>query len=133
MSIRNKKQLNKLINQAVKACFKDGKLLEEKVKSFVNTFKKFPQGLSIQVLTIFVNKLKIEVEKTTLEIKSSSALSKDEKEEVFKSFKKNYPITNTINIIDPNLIAGIQVRVFDNIVDLSLLNRIKQIGEVIHE
>ncbi len=129
--MKNKKQLNKIISLAIKNCFKDGKLIEKKAESMINSLKKLPTSTSIQVLSLFSKKLRIEIDKITLEIQSSSPLSNAQQNEIFKKIKKSLPVSTVKNIINPKLIAGIKLRIFDTIYDYSMDAKIKKIGEVI--
>lgn len=130
--MKNKKQLNNLIEKAVKSCIQDSKISEQKVLNIVKVLKQLPVSSAVTTITMFYKKIAREIAKTTMEVYSTSTLSQEDQQQILKKFKKSLPVMSVKNIIDPNLLAGIKIRIFDTIYDYSLNNKVMQIGERIN-
>ncbi|MDP3733233.1 MAG: F0F1 ATP synthase subunit delta [Candidatus Daviesbacteria bacterium] len=126
------KKLKKDVELAVKASFKNGKILREKVLKFTKLFKSLPTVLAISSLTLYQKGLKREVSKRTLVIESAISLSPKDMGKIKNQMSKDYPIMDTKNILNKDLIGGLRIKIGDILIDDSITGRIKMVGEVIH-
>lgn len=129
--MKNKKQIRTIINKAIKASFKDGKLLELKALNFANFFKAQPRVEAIELLSEFLRRLKIEMNATALVIESVIPLSKKQQDIIKKKFSSKFTITNSQVKINPEILGGLKIRVGDHIYDDSIQARIYQVKEAI--
>lgn len=129
--MKNKKQIRTIINKAIKASFKDGKLLELKALNFANFFKAQPRVEAIELLSEFLRRLKIEMNATVLVIESVIPLSKKQQDIIKKKFSSKFTITNSQVKINPEILGGLKIRVGDHIYDDSIQARIYQVKEAI--
>ncbi len=125
-----KKRLKKTASKAASACFLKGGLDIRKAKTFVILFKKFPATVSLLLLGEFVKDLKKEQEKYSLVIESATAIEPNLKRRVVQEIKKkrSFIFSETKFVINPQILGGLKIKTGDNIFDMSLENRISQLG-----
>ena len=126
------KQLNKVINHLIQSSFNaSGDLQQEKVKKNIKEFKNLPDQQAIQVASEYLKRLKMEVDKTTLEIYSALPLSNDEIKQIRDAVKADHKVTQIRTVVNQDLIGGIKVRIGDAIFDDTVVTKILQLGDVI--
>ncbi len=74
--MKKNKRLDPIIEKAIKASFKEGRLMEVQVLRLVNTFKKLPRTEAIYLVSGYLKNLKRELAKSTLVVESAIPLSK---------------------------------------------------------
>lgn len=128
--IKINKRLRILVDEMVKASVnKDGVIDEKKVLNFVKAIKKFPLSDSIPMLSLFKSRLETIENNSTLFIETSYKISEELEEEIARSFKKDFTIRRVVNIISPNLIGGLRIKIGDTLIDNSIVGKISQIKE----
>ncbi len=91
--------------------------------------QKIINNLSLKELKVLASLLKTEDEKNTIEIVSSDELSKETKKVLLQKFN-NMRIKEKV---DKNLGAGIKIKAYDMIYDLTLKGSIGQIVENVED
>ncbi len=127
------KQLKKVINELIQGSFNEnGELRQEKIKKNINEFKALPDSQAIRVVSEYLKRLKIEIDKTTLEIHSALPLSNSEIKQIRDAAKADHKITQIKTVINAELIGGVRVRIGDTVFDDSVISKILQLGDSIH-
>ena len=130
--MKRMKHLDPLITQALKASFKDGKLLEPEAQRLVSAFKKLPKSEAIYLLSEYLKGLKRELAFHELEIESAIELSQDEINQIKRKIAAKNSITTTRTVKNLEILGGVRARVADTVYDFSLKQRIAQVKEAIH-
>lgn len=125
--------LQKVVVQLVKVSFIKGELNPAKVKSIVNTLKTLSVGNAINSLSLYLNLLKGELDKSRLIIETPVKLSQEKIDEITEIIQKQNQVTETEIIIKPELLGGLRIRIGDKVFEDSISDRIAQIGRVIYE
>lgn len=129
--MKKDKHLKRLVEQAVLASFKDGKLVSEKVQSFIKSFKALPRSKAIFALTEYSKGIKRELDMQTLVVESTTPLSSDEKRKIITKMEKQFSILNSQYSLNPALLGGLRVKIGDTVYDDSIEARINQLREEI--
>jgi F0F1-type ATP synthase delta subunit len=127
---KSKKLLN-LVRKMVADSYKDGGLLESKVKSYTARIKKFNLPQAIFILKEYIKELKRVQSGKTLEIETATPLSSLQVSKIKSEFGKELQIVETNVIINPSLMGGLKVRLGDMIYDDTVTAKIQQIGGAI--
>lgn len=125
------KQLRKLVELAIETSFQNGKLNESKVASVIKVFKKLPKAQAIFALSEYLKRLRMEINKTTLNIESAVAFSPTELKRVQNLFKKDFMVNKVETTVKPEILGGLKVKIGDNLFDYSIKTKIMQIGGLI--
>ncbi|EKD90620.1 MAG: hypothetical protein ACD_30C00112G0061 [uncultured bacterium] len=125
------KKLVKLINNLVEASFTKGKLDDFFVKKTISNLKKLKSNEAIFALEKYKKGLGRKLNETTLSIESSAKLSPDEINKIKKDLYTKYSILNTTFLLNPSILGGLRLRIGDYLLDYSLKNSIKQIGDIV--
>lgn len=125
------KQLQKLAKQLVDISFSNGKMIDSKVVKSLKLLKSLPRSESIPVLTEYLKGLRRLQKQYTLYIESPIKLSRKDISKIKKSVAKRVKITNMAVNINPDLIAGIRLKIGDEIWEDSVMDRIRQVKEAI--
>ncbi len=126
-----RKQIQKIVELAVKGVLTDGKLSESKVIKVIKVFKSRPKSESIALISTFLKAIKREQERTTLIVEAASPLLKTEMNKIKEKLKSEYLILNSEFKINTSLIGGIKVKIKDHIFEDSIMSRINQLKEAI--
>lgn len=126
-------KLEKTITKLVKSSFNKNKLDTKEVGKIVNSLKKLPNGEAIESLSMYLNLLKKELDKHRLIIESPVKLTPAQVDEVTKIVSKSEDVMETEVVINPALLAGFRLKIGDQVYEDTIDERIKQIGEVIHD
>ena len=129
---RDKKTLQ-LAKKLVELSKDAGIVTEAKVGEVVAGLKKTQPRNYLTVLKAYLAYLKREVALQTAVVSTPGTLSPEALENIAQSFSKQYGrvITATIQN-DPSLIAGVRVRVGDDVYDASVIGRLKRLAENVH-
>lgn len=129
--MKTRKQIESIIDKAIKACFKDGQLLEKKALGFIRLFKFQPRVEAIKLLSEFLKRMRLALNSTTLVVESMIPLSSRQKDVIRRKFSLRFTITNSQFKLNPQLLGGLKIKVGDHIYDDSIRARIYQVKEVI--
>lgn len=131
--IKKNTSIQKIVDQLVKVSFINGELNPPKVKSIVNTLKTLSVGNAINSLSLYLNLLKSELDKSRLTIETPVKISQEKIDEITKIVQKHAQVTETEIIIRPELLGGLRIRIGDEVYEDSISDKIAQIGKVIYE
>lgn len=129
--MKKDKFLKRLVEQAVIAGFKDGKLVSGKVQNFIKSFKTLPRYKAIFALTQYLKGIKMELNKHSLVVESTIPLSVDEEKKIINKMKKNYSLFSYHFSINPALLGGLRIKIGDTVFDNSIETRIKEVKQAI--
>ena len=129
--MKTRKQIESIADKAIKACFKDGKLLEKKALGFVNLFKSQSRIEAIKLLSEFLKRMRVALNATTMIVESTIPLSSRQKDIIKRKFSLQFTITNSEFKLNPQLLGGLKIKVGDHIYDDSIRSRIYQVKEAI--
>lgn len=129
--MKKNRRLLKLVELTVEESFTQGKLIEDKVSTFIGQFKKQSLPQAIFALTEYLKGLKRKLSETTLVIESSTDLSKEEIDQIKKEVQKGTLISGVKYIKNPSLLGGIKVKIADWVLDDSVKSRINMLGGAI--
>lgn len=127
---KNKLLLN-LVRKAVHVSFKDGKLQEKKINSFIRGFKKLDTSDAIFALSEYVRGLKRELNKRTLEVEAAAPLSGKEMERVQRALHSTFHILHSTFKLNASLLGGIRLKIGDVILDSSISSKVDQVKKAI--
>lgn len=125
------KEYEKLIDKLVRATVKKGLVDEKKVISHVKSLKTLPRLQGIMALEIYLRKIRLEKQKTTLTIESAIPLSSSEIKNLTVALKSKHLITSVESVINPLIYGGLRIKIGDVIYDNSVAERILQVSEEI--
>ncbi len=129
--MKKRKQIRKIIEKAIGACFKEGKLTEKRALGFVKLFSVQPRAEAIELLSEFFKRIKAEINLTHMLVESVIPLSKKQKDIIRKKFSLRFNITSAEFKLNPQILGGLKIRVGDHIYDDSIRSRIYQVKEAI--
>ncbi len=130
--LRNKRQDTKVINAAIKASFKGLEINQSEVKRIVKLLNGYPKARAIQMLNLYLKRLKNVLDQTHLTIESSTKLSQGELKLITDKIKTKQPVTEIDYQVNPSLIGGFKVKIGDKLIDSSVNRQITEIGEAIY-
>lgn len=131
--MKNKKALKKLVQKIVKESIKEGVVQEKKVNAFLKVIRQLPLSKAVFMLSEYKKGLQSELSKHTLVIESPISLSIQQVSKIKNELKSLGKIVKTETKINPELIAGLRVKLGDVIFDDSMNARINQLkGAIIH-
>jgi F0F1-type ATP synthase delta subunit len=129
--MKKNKHLDPIIAQAVKASFKDGKLIESQAGKLVKIFKKLPKNEAIYLISSYLKGLRREMAFHELVLESAIPLSKSETDSIKNRLAKSYQLTFIRSVQNADVLGGVKVKVADTVYDYSLKNKIAQVKEVL--
>lgn len=129
--MKTRKQIESIIDKAIKASFQDGKIMEKKALGFVKLFNAQPRMEAIELLSNFLKRIKLFLNSTTMIVESTIPLSLRQKNSVKRKFSLRFTITNSEFKLNPQLLGGLKIKVGDHIYDDSIISRIYQVKEAI--
>jgi F0F1-type ATP synthase, delta subunit (mitochondrial oligomycin sensitivity protein) len=111
----------------------NGVVTEAKVAEVLAGLKQVQPRGYLGLLKSYLNYLKREIALQTAVVSTPGALSADALEAIATNFSKIYGRTITATTkTDPSLIAGVRVRVGDDVYDSSVAGRLKRLAENVH-
>ena len=129
--MKKKSKLKKLAAKYVNYSFKDGKGDENKIMKIMGELKSLPRSQAIYIISKFLKGVRKRKDQTTLLIESAVSLTEAQLEHIFKSFRKEFVVTEIKNIVNQSLLGGFRVRIGDIVQDYSLEGKILKLREAI--
>lgn len=126
------KGLKKVVEKyALESLTFGGEIDVKKVQGFVKNLKSFVLPQAIAALSLYVKRLKAEVGKSTLEIKSAVVLSPAQVSQATKAIKAKHNVTSVETEVDNSLFGGVRVKIGDLVYDDTLGQKMVQLKEAI--
>lgn len=122
------KQLKIIVKKALEVSIKS-KFDEKVLQAWVDYFKTYPRFKAKLLLKLFLESLKNEIKNRTLVVESSVRVLDKDLNILRQNFSKEFETIQTENLITPNLLGGLRVRIGDYIFEDSLKSRIEQVKE----
>ena len=126
-------KITKLAKKLLELSKDNGVVTESKVAKVLAGFKQVQHRRHLTVLKTFLNYLRREVALQTAVVSTPTELSDDALKAIEVQFSKLYnrPV-NTVTQPDTSLIAGIRVRVGDDVYDASIAGCLQRIAESVN-
>ena len=109
----------------------DGLLQEDVVRSVATTLCTEKPRNYLVILHAFTELVRLEVARHTATITTARPIEKAEKAAIRAKLDPRHPGLNYVWQTDPSLIAGMTVRVGDNVTDASVRSRIDRLTKLI--
>lgn len=129
--MKKSRLLQKTINKLVEVSFKDGKIVESQVTKSIKALKSLPEYEAIQALSEYLRGIKRKERQHTMYIETVIPLSAKQIKKAKKIVEKRVKITKVVTSINPQIMAGLKLKIGDEIWDESILGKINQVKEVI--
>lgn len=126
-------RINTIVNKAVLASFKNGRLLESIVVKNIKIFKSLPVAESINALHSYLTGIKRKLREHTLIVETAYPLPVSQLRKIKENLSKKYLIIKLEEKINPSLLGGVKIQVGDNVYDNSITTKVEQIKEFIKE
>lgn len=124
----SKKQIKKLTQKMVVASFDEKNNLEnKKIREFVNLMKKLDRMEAILALDEYLKGLQLQMDKTTLEVRSAISLSSEMKSKILKLMKRNHSFSSSTFQVDASILGGIKIKIADEIINASIKGKIENL------
>ena len=126
-------KITKLAKKLVELSKDSGVVTESKVAEVLAGFQQVQHRHHLTVLKTFLNYLRREVALQTAVVSTPTKLSDDALKAIEVQFSKLYnrPVS-AVTQTDTNLIAGVRVRVGDDVYDASVAGRLQRLAESVN-
>lgn len=126
MNLSKQNSINKLASRIIEVSKTDGSVDSNKLKIAIEEVKKNLRVPYLFLLKLLIPKLKKELSFQTALVTSASKLDPKTTDDFHRLFSRLYKRSVAIeNIINPNLIAGVQVKIGDDLYDASVRESLK--------
>ena len=105
----------------------DGLLLEDRVRLVAARLQQEQPRNYIQLLTAFTDLIRLEQARHTATITSAVPLTPEEQATICAKLDARHPGLRYVWLVEPELIAGLTVRVGDEVTDASVRSRIQRL------
>ena len=131
--MKRDQKITKLAKKLVELSKDDGVVTESKVGEVLAGFRQVQHRHHLAVLKTFLNYLRREVALQTAVVSTPAGLSDDTLSAIEAQFSKLYnrPV-GAITQQDTSLIAGVRVRVGDDVYDASVAGRLQRLAESVN-
>ncbi len=127
----NRKHLDKIVDRAVDASFKKGKMDPQAVKRLTKSFKDMNLIESIYTLSKYAKRLKRILAQQTMVIESVIPVSALQVNKIKNNISRLFTVADTQVTINPYILGGLKIRVGDTVLDYSVRNKLNQVTETI--
>ncbi|MCL5783856.1 MAG: F0F1 ATP synthase subunit delta [Patescibacteria group bacterium] len=126
------KKLVKTIDKLVKISFDGrGELIEDNVKKSTKSLQILPLSEAIEALNRYMEGIKREIKKGTLEIETATSLSQGQIKEIVEKMRSQYRVLQVKTLLNDSLLGGTRVKIGDVVFDDSVDRKMLQLREVI--
>jgi F-type H+-transporting ATPase subunit delta len=131
--MKRDKKITQLAKKLVELSKDNGVVTEAKVGEVLAGLKQVKHRHHLTVLKTFLSYLRREVALQTAVVSTPAALSADTLKEIETNFTKLYGRSiSAVTQQDTSLIAGVRVRVGDDVYDASVAGRLQRLAENVH-
>lgn len=128
--MKEKKKLKKLAAKSVKLTFQSGKVHKITAEEVIKVLKTLPKAQAIYAISKFLKGLRRRGGETTATIESAVPLSKRQLSNIVKKLSQQFVITEVQNMVNPDLLGGIKIKIGDSVLDYSVQEKVSQIGRM---
>ena len=131
--MKRDQKITKLAKKLLELSMDSGVVTESKVAEVLAGFQQLQHRRHLTVLKTFLNYLRREVALQTAVVSTPTGLSEDAIKAIEVQFSKLYnrPV-NAVTQSDTSLIAGVRVRVGDDVYDASVAGRLQRLAESVN-
>ena len=131
--MKRDQKITKLAKKLLELSKDSGVVTESKVAEVLAGFQQVQHRRHLTVLKTFLNYLRREVALQTAVVSAPTGLSEDAIKAIEVQFSKLYnrPV-NAVTQLDTSLIAGVRVRVGDDVYDASVAGRLQRLAESVN-
>jgi len=131
--MKRDKKITKLAKKLVELSLDNGVVTEAKVAEVLSGLKQVQHRQHLTVLKTYLAYLRREIALQTAVVSTPSSLSDATLKEIEANFTKIYGRTiSAVTQQDTSLIAGVRVRVGDDVYDASVAGRLQRLAENVH-
>ena len=131
--MKRDQKITKLAKKLVELSKDSGVVTESKVAEVLAGFQQVQHRRHLTVLKTFLNYLRREVALQTAVVSTPTGLSDDAIKAIEVQFSKLYNRSvNAVTQPDTSLIAGVRVRVGDDVYDASVAGRLQRLAESVN-
>ena len=131
--MKRDQKINKLAKKLVELSKDSGVVTESKVTEVLAGLQQVQHRHHLTVLKTFLNYLRREVALQTAVVSTPTGLSDDSTKAIEVQFSKLYNRSvNAVTQPDTSLIAGVRVRVGDDVYDASVAGRLQRLAESVN-
>ncbi|MFO8027301.1 MAG: F0F1 ATP synthase subunit delta [Opitutales bacterium] len=127
------KKILQFAKNLVELSREDGVVVESRVADVLDGLKQVELRHKLLVLKAYLRYIRRAVAEQTAVVSTPGALSPDALAAIESNFSKAYNRTiSAVTTPDPSLIAGVRIRVGDDVYDASVAGRLKRFAENVH-
>ena len=131
--MKRDQKITKLAKKLLELSKDNGVVTESKLAEVLVAFQQVQHRRHLKVLKTFLNYLRREVALQTAVVSTPTELSDDVLKAIEVQFSKLYNRTvNAVTQPDTSLIAGVRVRVGDDVYDASVAGRLQRLAESVN-
>lgn len=131
--MKRDQKITKLAKKLLELSKDNGVVTESKLAEVLVAFQQVQHRRHLKVLKTFLNYLRREVALQTAVVSTPTELSDDVLKSIEVQFSKLYNRTvNAVTQPDTSLIAGVRVRVGDDVYDASVAGRLQRLAESVN-
>ncbi|MGF1531743.1 MAG: F0F1 ATP synthase subunit delta [Puniceicoccaceae bacterium] len=120
--------IEELSHRLLELSLTDGLVDEERVQKLLESLSQKPPRYHRQVLRAYRKLISNHLDKHTLKIVSAVDFSPEQAEQLRQEFAAQYQRPLTVEVtVDPGLIAGLKVRIGDDIHDLTICRSLEKL------
>jgi F-type H+-transporting ATPase subunit delta len=124
------KEIRRLSREMLRASFTDGQLDPERIKSLVDSLIEKKRRHYIDVLKNYRRLLRLEVEKRRARVETASEVDPVASSELVTNLRKKYGSDLTTEfVVNPELLAGMRIRVGSDVWDGTVRNRLERLQQ----
>jgi len=129
--MKNRKEAIREARSLLRFCADEqGGINEDRVRQVVHSLRKSQPRNHADILEVFQNRLRLEMEKSYAVVESAKPLTESERAEIEQSLAKKYgPATRADYVVNPELVGGVVIRVGDDVLDGSIRTRLQKLEE----
>ncbi len=127
------KKILQFAKKLVELSRENGVVTESKVAEVLAALKQAKPRYELSVLKTYLKYIRRAVAEQTAVVATPGALSPDALSAIESNFSKVYDRSiQAVTQADPSLIAGVRIRVGDDVYDASVAGRLKRLAENVH-
>ena len=128
-----KQRITKFAKKLVEISREDGIVTEAKVAEVLKALKQLQHRYHLKILKTYLNCIRREIALQTAVVSTPASLEEASLKSIEAQFTRQYnrPIQAVLQQ-DKSLIAGIQVRVGDDVYDASVAGHLRRLAENVH-
>jgi F-type H+-transporting ATPase subunit delta len=124
------KEIRRLSREMLRASFTDGQLDPGRIKSLVDSLIEKKSRHYIDVLKNYRRLLRLEVEKRRARVETASEVDPVASSELVTNLRKKYGSDLTTEfVVNPELLAGMRIRVGSDVWDGTVRNRLERLQQ----